>query len=145
MSTSASRDLSGQVALVTGAAQGLGFGVARRLAADGARVVLADRSEAVVAAAAEIGEGTTGEVCDVADSGAVNALIASISADFGRLDILVANAGIGGGGAVAEMTDEAFRRIVAVNLEGAFYCCRAAARAMIPRGGGVIVTVGSIF
>ena len=145
MSTPVGRDLSGQVALVTGAAQGLGFGVARRLAADGARVVLADRSEAVVAAAAEIGAGARGEVCDVADSGAVNALIAAIVAEYGCLDILVANAGIGGGGPLAEMTDEAFRRIVAVNLEGTFYCCRAAARAMIPRGGGVIVTVGSIF
>lgn len=145
MSTPAGRDLSGQVALVTGAAQGLGFGVARRLAADGARVVLADRSEAVVAAAAEIGAGARSRVCDVADSGAVNALIAAIVADYGRLDILVANAGIGGGGPLAEMTNEAFRRIVAVNLEGAFYCCRAAARAMIPRGSGVILTVGSIF
>ncbi|MFN8538841.1 MAG: SDR family NAD(P)-dependent oxidoreductase [Thermomicrobiales bacterium] len=145
MSTPVGRDLSGQVALVTGAAQGLGFGVARRLAADGARVVLADRSEAVVAAAAEIGAGARGEVCDVADSGAVDALVAAIVAEYGCLDILVANAGIGGGGPLAEMTDEAFRRIVAVNLEGTFYCCRAAARAMIPRGGGVIVTIGSIF
>ena len=57
----------------------------------------------------------------------------------------MANAGIGGGGPLAEMADEAFRRIVAVNLEGTFFCCRAAARVMIPQGSGVIVTVGSIF
>jgi NAD(P)-dependent dehydrogenase (short-subunit alcohol dehydrogenase family) len=71
--------------------------------------------------------------------------VASIVANYGRLDILVANAGVGGGGPLAEMGDDAFRRIVAVNLEGTFYCCRAATRAMIPRGGGLIVTVGSIF
>lgn len=137
--------LAGQVALVTGAAQGLGLGVARRLVADGARVVLADRDDRVLAAADRLGDKATGLVCDVADSRAVDALVATIVADDGRLDILVANAGVGGGGPLAEMGDSAFRRIVAVNLEGTFYCCRAAARAMIPRGGGLIVTVGSIF
>lgn len=135
----------GRVALVTGAAQGLGLGVARRLVADGMRVVLADRDGAVAGVAGELGAGAVGKVCDVADSGAVDRLVAGIVADYGRLDLLVANAGIGGGGPIAEMADEAFRRIVAVNLEGTFFCCRAAARAMIPRGAGVIVTVGSIF
>ena len=141
----AGRSLDGQVALVTGAAQGLGLGVARRLVADGARVILADRDEGVLALATRLGDAAEGRVCDVADSGAVDGTVAAIVANYGRLDILVANAGVGGGGPLAEMGDDAFRRIVAVNLEGTFYCCRAAARAMIPRGGGVIVTVGSIF
>ncbi len=140
----ASTKLSNQVALVTGAAQGLGLGVARRLAADGARVVLADRSAAVLTVAGELA-GASGRICGVADSGAVDRLVAAIVADLGRLDILVANAGIGGGGPLADMADDAFRRIVAVNLEGTFHCCRAAARAMLPRASGVIVTVGSIF
>jgi NAD(P)-dependent dehydrogenase (short-subunit alcohol dehydrogenase family) len=109
------------------------------------RVVLADRDEAVIVVAGDLGSGAVGKVCDVADSGAVDRLVAAIVADFGRLDLLVANAGIGGGGPLAEMADEAFRRIVAVNLEGTFFCCRAAARAMISQGNGVIVTVGSIF
>jgi NAD(P)-dependent dehydrogenase (short-subunit alcohol dehydrogenase family) len=137
--------LNGQVAIVTGAAQGLGLGIATRLAAEGARVVLADVSEVVRTAAADIGPEVTAHVCDVADSAAVDRLVAEAVAKHGRLDIMVANAGVGGGGSIVEMTDEAFRRIVAINLEGAFYCCRAAARVMIPRQGGSIVTVGSIF
>jgi sorbitol-6-phosphate 2-dehydrogenase len=138
--------LEGQVAIVTGAAQGLGLGIATRLAAEGARVVLADVSESVHTAAG-IGRGpeVTAQVCDVADSAAVDRLVAETVARHGQLDIMVANAGIGGGGAIVEMTDETFRRILAVNLEGAYYCLRAAARVMIPRQRGSIVNVGSIF
>ncbi|MFN8677487.1 MAG: SDR family NAD(P)-dependent oxidoreductase [Thermomicrobiales bacterium] len=137
--------LSGQVAIVTGAAQGLGLAIATRLAAEGARVVLADVSAAVHTAAAGIGPGASAQVCDVADSAAVDRLVAAATAQHGQLNIMVANAGIGGGGPIVEMTDAAFRRIVAVNLEGAFFCCRAAAREMIPRRSGSIVTLGSIF
>ncbi len=130
---------------MTGAARGLGLGIARRLSADGARVVLADVDPAVTDAAADIGHGASGERCDVADSAAVDRLVAATVEQFGRLDLMVANAGIGGGAPVAEMADDAWRRILAVNLDGAFYSCRAAARAMIPQGSGVILTVGSIF
>ena len=146
-STSPSRrgQLTGQVALVTGAARGLGLGIARRLAEDGARVVLCDLDEAVHAAARQLGDAASGERCDVADAAAVDRLVAAIVARHGRLDILVANAGIGGGAPLLELGDDALRRILAVNLEGTFSCCRAAARAMAPRGRGAIVTVGSIF
>jgi sorbitol-6-phosphate 2-dehydrogenase len=137
--------LKDQVAIVTGAAQGLGLGIATRLAAEGARVVLADISDAIHTAAARIGPEVTAQVCDVADSAAVDRLVAEAVEQHGWLDVMVANAGVGGGVPIVEMTDEAFRRIVAVNLEGAFYCCRAAARVMIPRQSGSIVTVGSIF
>lgn len=137
--------LAGQVALVTGAARNLGLGIARRLARDGATVVLCDIDEAVRAAAEEIGGTATGERCDITDSGAVDRLVAGIAGRYGALDILVANAGIGGGTPVVDLDDATFRRLLAVNLEGTFYCCRAAARAMLPRGRGAIVTVGSIF
>ena len=137
--------LAGRVAVVTGAAQGLGLGIARRLHDDGARIVLADVAEAVQAAAAEIGERAEARVCDVADSAAVDRLVAGVAERYGRVDVMVANAGIGGGGPLVELTDDALRRVIAVNLEGAFFCCRAAARAMIPRRSGAIVTVGSIF
>ena len=137
--------LAGQVAIVTGAARGLGLGIARRLAEDGARVVLVDVDPAVREAAAGIGRGVEAEGCDVADSAAVDRLVAGVAARHGRLDVLVANAGIGGGGPVVEMSDEAFRRIVAVNLEGVFFCCRAAARVMLRQRSGVLITVGSVF
>ncbi len=136
---------AGKVAIVTGAVRGLGLGIAQRLHRDGARVILADIDPRVVAAAATLGDGATGEPCDVAESAAVDRLVLGTLARFERLDVMVANAGVGGGGPIAEMSDEAFRRIVAVNLDGTFFCCRAAARAMIPAQSGVIVTVGSIF
>ncbi len=136
---------AGKVAIVTGAVRGLGLGIAQRLHRDGARVILADIDPRVVAAAAALGDGATGEPCDVAESAAVDRLVLGTLARFERLDVMVANAGVGGGGPIAEMSDEAFRRIVAVNLDGTFFCCRAAARAMIPAQSGVIVTVGSIF
>ena len=136
---------AGTVAIVTGAAQGLGFGIARRLCGDGARVVLADVDPAVRAAAETLGGEASGAVCDVADSTAVDRLVTDAVARLGRLDLMVANAGIGGGRPLAETSDEAFRRIIAVNLEGVFFSVRAAAQAMIPRRSGVIVTVGSIF
>ena len=136
---------AGQVAIVTGAARGLGLATAHRLVNDGAHVVIADIDDPLPDVAAELGERATVAHCDVGDSRAVDLLVATVLQRFGRLDIMVANAGIGGGAPVVEMTDEDFRRILTVNLEGAFYCCRAAARAMTPVRNGVILTVGSIF
>ena len=130
--------------VVTGAARGLGLGVARRFVAEGGLVWLADIEPGVGAVAAEIGA-VAGVVCDVAEPGAVDALVGAVVDRHGGLDVAVANAGIGGGGPVAEMTDEAVRRILAVNLDGVFAVCRAAARVMAPAGSGSIVTVGSVF
>lgn len=138
-------NLAGQVAIVTGAGRGLGWGIARRLIAEGAIVYLADVDQAVVAAANELGGGAIGAVCDVSDAGAIDRLVREATDRHTRLDLFVANAGIGGGGPIVEMIDEAYRRIMAVNLDGAFYSCRAAARAMIDHGSGVILTVSSIF
>ncbi len=137
--------LAGSVAIVTGAARGLGLATARRLIEDGAHVVLADIREPDAEVSAGLGSGATVMSCDVSDPKAVDLLVATVLQQFGQLDILVANAGIGGGASVVEMADEDVRRILSVNLEGAFSCCRAAARAMIPARRGVIITMGSIF
>jgi NAD(P)-dependent dehydrogenase (short-subunit alcohol dehydrogenase family) len=133
------------VAIVTGAARGLGLDIARRLLHDGMAVSMADVDEAVSDVASRLGSRAFAAVCDVRDPTQVDALVQTTVTRLGRVDLFVANAGVGGGGLVAEMSDEAYRQIVGVNLDGAFFSCRAAARAMIPARAGSIVTVGSIF
>jgi len=134
-----------RVAIVTGAARGLGFDIAQRLLHDGMAVVMADVDNVVSDAAAQLGGRAVAAVCDVRDGSQVDSLVQTTVTRLRRLDLFVANAGVGGGGTIAEMSDEAYRQIVGVNLDGAFFSCRAAARAMIPAGAGSIVTVGSIF
>ena len=134
-----------RVAIVTGAARGLGLDIARRLLHDGMAVFMADIDEALSDAVSGLGSRAYATVCDVRDPGQVDSLVQTTVARLGRLDLFVANAGVGGGGPIAEMSDEAYRQIVGVNLDGAFFSCRAAARAMIPARAGSIVTVGSIF
>jgi NAD(P)-dependent dehydrogenase (short-subunit alcohol dehydrogenase family) len=106
---------------------------------------MADVDEAISDAVSSLGSRATATVCDVRDPGQVDSLVQTTVTRLGRLDLFVANAGVGGGGPIAEMSDEAYRQIVGVNLDGAFFSCRAAARAMIPARAGCIVTVGSIF
>jgi NAD(P)-dependent dehydrogenase (short-subunit alcohol dehydrogenase family) len=139
------RDPPTRVAVVTGAARGLGLDIARRQLNDGMAVVMADVDNVVADAAAHLGSRAVAAVCDVRDADQVDSLVQTTATRLGRLDLFVANAGVGGGGPIAEMSDEAYRQIVGVNLDGAFFSCRAAARAMIPAGAGSIVTVGSIF
>jgi len=134
-----------RVAIVTGAARGLGLDIARRLLNDGMAVVMADVDNVVSDAAAQLGGRAVAAVCDVRDGGQVDSLVQTTVTRLRRLDLFVANAGVGGGGTIAEMSDDAYHQIVGVNLDGAFFSCRAAARAMIPAGAGSIVTVGSIF
>jgi len=134
-----------RVAIVTGAARGLGLDITRRLLRDGMAVTMADVDEVVSDAAARLGSRAFATVCDVRDPEQVDALVQTTVMRLGRLDLFVANAGVGGGGPIAEMSDEAYRQIVGVNLDGTFFSCRAAARAMIPARVGSIVTIGSIF
>src|SRR5215218_3661724 len=129
-----------RVAIVTGAARGLGLDITRRLLRDGMAVTMADVDEVVSDAAVRLGTRAFATVCDVRDPKQVDALVQTTVTRLGRLDLFVANAGVGGGGPIAEMSDEAYRQIVGVNLDGAFFSCRAAARAMIPAGAGSIVT-----
>ncbi len=130
--------------IVTGGANGLGRGVAERFVAEGAAVWIADLDDQVEAIAGDIGA-TAGVHCDVSDAAAVAALVDAVVAARGRLDVMVANAGIAGGAPVADLDDEMYRHILAVNLDGVFHACRAAARAMLPRQSGSIITVSSVF
>lgn len=136
--------IDGRIAIVTGAAQGMGRVIAEQLRDLGAIVVLADRSDAVAATAKDLGPNADWVRMDVTDSASVDRAIADVVTRHGRLDILVANAGISYEEDTATHTDEAWRRVMNVNLDGVFYCVRAAGREMINSGGGSIVAISSI-
>ena len=136
--------LKDKVALVTGAGQGMGRAIARQFAAEGAIVVALDLNlEAAQQTLEGCGEQHLARALNVADAAAVNALVDEVLALRGRVDVLVNNAGTGGMDSFTEMSDEAWARVIGVNLNGAFYCARAAVRAMLKTGGGTVVNVGS--
>jgi NAD(P)-dependent dehydrogenase (short-subunit alcohol dehydrogenase family) len=143
-------DVGGRVAIVTGASSGLGACFAGGLARAGASVVLAARRvERLEALAATIGEdgGTAVAVeCDVTDAAAVEALVATAVERFGRLDVMVNNAGTAGdAGPMAEHLPNAlFEHTVSVNLLGTWYGCREAGRRMLAQGSGSIINMSSI-
>ena len=138
--------LRDQVAIVTGAADGIGWATARRLAQDFGHVVVADlRADAAGRRAAELGEGHAGLACDVSKESDVIALMEEVVARFGRIDVLVNNAGIGEQPVMTlEQSVEAFDRIVAVHLRGTFLASREAARAFVRQQSGAIVNLSSI-
>jgi NAD(P)-dependent dehydrogenase (short-subunit alcohol dehydrogenase family) len=137
--------LDGRVALVTGGAGGIGQAIAESLSELGAKVVLTDLNEGGVAeAAAPLGEKGDWIAADVTDSAAVDWAVAETVARHGRLDILVANAGISYQSTTAEHDDATWRKVMAINVDGAFYAMRAAGRQMLKQGGGTIVGISSI-
>lgn len=141
-------DLKGRAAVVTGAARGIGYAIAQRLLASGAKCSLWDCDEAAVDAAAR-SLGTSGEVrtaiADVTDDASVQAAARATADPFGAIDILVNNAGIAGGSKPSwEYTPEEWRRVVDVDLTGVFLCCRAVVPRMLSQGYGRIVNVASI-
>jgi NAD(P)-dependent dehydrogenase (short-subunit alcohol dehydrogenase family) len=130
--------------LVTGAASGIGRGTAALLVARGHAVAGLDRDPAVVEAMREFG--ATGVVADVTDFAAVETALATAGEAMGGLDGIVNSAGIGGyTGDVARTSLEAWRRVLAINLDGTFHVCRAAIPHLRAAGGGVIVNVSSEF
>ena len=140
-------DQSGKVALVTGAARGIGLAVAKRFLADGWRVALLDiEAELLRGAVSALSrpDHTLALDCDVSDAATVAAAIEAVNRRFGRLDALVNNAGVAVFASVLETSDQDWSRILAVNLTGPFLCTKAAVPLMREHGGGAIVNITSI-
>lgn len=142
-------DFEGKVALVTGAGGGIGLATAAAFAKAGASVVLADRDEALVGAAAEAlraaGHNAIGITCDVTDKAQVEAMIARAVGEYGRLDAAFNNAGVNSeAAALLETGDDEFERVMNVNLRGVWNCMKSELRRMVPRGSGAIVNCSSI-
>jgi 2-dehydro-3-deoxy-L-rhamnonate dehydrogenase (NAD+) len=138
-------DLSGQTAIVTGGGAGIGEAISRRLAAAGARVVIADRDvNAAADTAASISEALSVEM-NVSDAASVGRAVEHVLTSTGRIDILVNNAGIAGTAApLAQQTEEEWNRVIAVNMTGVFLCTRAVLPHMRERRYGRIVNIASI-
>lgn len=140
--------LDGKVALITGAAGGIGRVLAGGFAAAGATVALADiNAEGVAAVAAELGaqgKKAASFAVDMADQGSVRLLADAVQARFGRVDVLVNGAAINKRQHILEVEEAIFDKIIAVNLRGAYQLCQAVAPGMIKRGGGKIINFSSI-
>ncbi len=136
---------TGQGVVVTGAAQGIGRAIAARFLDEGARVVAMDRNaSALEAAAADLGPGCVAVAGDVAIRADCRAAVEACVREFGRIDVMCAHAGIADPLPLLDMTDEHWRRHMAVNVDGTMHCVVEAARAMVPTGGGAIVCTSSI-
>ncbi|MBI1927404.1 SDR family oxidoreductase [Candidatus Poribacteria bacterium] len=143
------RHLDGLIAVVTGAAQGLGLGIAEQLARDGATVIIADLQLGKAQIAAnqfrEGGLKMQAAYLDITDSAGVTAFFDSVVSEHRRVDILVNNAGVGQNVApIVELSDAEWGRVLNVTLTGTFYCCRAAGRVMERHESGCIVNIASI-
>jgi 3-oxoacyl-[acyl-carrier protein] reductase len=143
--------LAGKTVVITAAAgSGIGSATARRCLDEGARVVLSDHHERRLAQirdglAAAHGDRVWSVLCDVTDEGQVEALVAGAARHFGRIDVFINNAGLGGTSSVLEMTDEQWLRVLDVTLTGTFRCTRAALRQMVAQGhGGAVVNNASV-
>ncbi len=134
-----------KVVLVTGGTRGIGRACAEAFAREGVKTALCGRTEAAAQeAAADIGGGAKGYEADITDPGAVNELFKQVARDLGPVNVLVNNAGITRDGLLIRMKDADWDAVLQTNLNGAFYCCRAAARDMLKQRGGRIINMSSI-
>lgn len=140
--------LAGRVTAITGGALGIGRATALLFAAEGATVVLGDvevgAAEKVAGEITERGGRAIAVGVDVGDAGQVQAFVDRVVAEYGRLDVMFANAGIAHSAPFLEHPEAQWHRVLRVNLTGVFLCCQAAARQMVKQGGGRIITTASI-
>ena len=146
--TPKSFDLTGKVALITGASYGIGMAIAKAMAANGATIVFNDIKQELVdkglASYAEAGIKAHGYVCDVTDEDAVNAMVAKITEEVGHINILVNNAGIIKRIPMTEMSAAQFRQVIDVDLNAPFIVAKAIIPDMIAQGGGKIINICSM-
>jgi len=137
--------LAGRVAAVTGSSRGIGRAIAAAYLAEGAKVVVNSRqSEAAAATARELGEGAAAVAADVSTADGARALVQAAIDHFGRLDVMVANAGINVVKNAVDFEPEEWRRVMATNLDGVFYCAQAAGRLMLEQGSGSVISIASV-
>ena len=139
-------DLKGRVAVVTGGAQGFGRACAERFIASGAKVAIWDLDIALAEkTAGELGSGTTAHLCNVGDFESVSAAASATKDAHGKIDILINNAGVAGANATTWDTEvDEWRKVMRINLDGPFLCCKAVVPMMIEAGYGRIANVASI-
>ena len=138
-------DLLGQVALVTGGGTGIGKAIAKAMIEQGAKVIIIGRKEnSLLEAQSELGTNVETMVCDVTDESQVNKVYENIVKDYGKLNILINNAGMAARGKAYEMSYDMWKKVVDVNLNGAFLCARGAMKIMVPQKTGRIINIGSI-
>ena len=146
--TPKSFDLTGKVALITGASYGIGMAIAKAMAANGATIVFNDIKQELVdkglASYAEAGIKAHGYVCDVTDEDAVNAMVAKITEEVGHINVLVNNAGIIKRIPMLEMSAADYRQVVDIDLVGPFICAKAVIPGMIEKGHGKIINICSM-
>ena len=140
--------LKDKVAIITGAAQGIGFATARKFLDEGAIVAVADvKPDAVQAAVRALqrnGDAVEGFAVDVTKRPQIDAMVEAVKRRWGRIDVLVNNAGITQDARLQKMTDEQFDRVIEVNLKGVYNCAKAVVDTMIEQGSGVILNASSV-
>ena len=140
---SAADALMDQIVIVTGGGRGIGLEIARAMKAAGAKLVIAEADAAAGQAAASELEGMFIQT-DVTISSSVAAMVAAVVAKHGRIDCIVNNAGICRNTPSEDVTDEEWRLVLSVDLDGVFYCCREAGKQMLKQGHGAIINIGSM-
>ncbi len=140
--------LSNKVSIITGAAQGIGLATALKFAAEGAIVIVCDLKQAgvdqAVAQCQALGATAVGFLMDVTQRQQIDAVVALVKSQFGRIDVLVNNAGITQDARLQKMTLEQFDRVIDVNLRGTFHCAQAVTDSMVAQGSGVILNASSV-